>query len=208
MKDVNLIIKKLSDVVISVIAVMLLSPVILAVAVIVKLKSGGLPVIFRQTRPGLHGRLFELYKFRTMTDERDDAGMLLPDEERLGRWGIFLRSLSLDELPQFINVIKGDMSIIGPRPLLAKYMELYTPEQKRRHDMRPGLTGLTAVQGRNSLSWDKRFYYDIWYVDHWSLTLDIKIAFKTIYTAFFSKKGNELSSEFKGGTDDSQPLIR
>jgi sugar transferase EpsL len=139
-----------------------------------------------------------------MTDERDKIGNLLPDKLRLKRWGLFLRRYSLDELPQFFNILKGDMSLIGPRPLLIKYLELYTPEQMHRHDMKPGLSGLTAVLGRNSLGWDERFYYDNWYIDHWSLMLDLKIACKTIYTAFFSKKGiegYEISKEFEGGKD-------
>lgn len=157
----------------------LLSPVILIIALLVRFKLGS-PIIFKQERPGLNENIFTLYKFRTMTDKKDINGKLLPDELRITKFGKFLRTTSLDELPELWNIIKGDMSIIGPRPLLVKYLQYYTMEEKHRHDVRPGLTGLAQINGRNSLTWDKRFKFDLKYVENISLKLDIYILTKTI----------------------------
>jgi lipopolysaccharide/colanic/teichoic acid biosynthesis glycosyltransferase len=151
-----------------------LSPVMAATALAVRVSMGS-PVLFRQRRPGLHGRPFELVKFRTMTDARDAAGAPLPDGRRLTRVGQFIRSTSLDELPQLWNVMRGEMSLVGPRPLLMEYLSRYTSEQARRHDVLPGITGWTAINGRNALQWETKFALDVWYVDHWSLWLDAKI---------------------------------
>ena len=197
----QLLLKRLFDILASVIILVLLSPLMAGIAVFIRIKSPGASVIFRQNRPGYHCKPFTLYKFRSMTNEKDEAGCLLPDKDRLKKWGLLLRRYSLDELPQFYNVLRGDMSIIGPRPLLMRYLPLYSPWQMQRHNMRPGITGLTAVLGRNSLSWEERFDYDCRYVNHWSLWLDIKIAVLTVKTAFFEHKGIkgfEISEEFTG----------
>ena len=156
-----------------------LGPVLLLVALAIWSRLGA-PVLFRQVRPGLHGRPFELLKFRTMTGARDAAGELRPDGERLTRLGSWLRATSLDELPELINVLCGDMSLVGPRPLLVDYLAHYSPEQARRHEVRPGITGWAAVHGRNATSWERRLALDVWYVDHWSLRLDLKILLMTV----------------------------
>ena len=156
-----------------------LAPMLLLIALAVR-RSLGSPVLFRQIRTGRHGRSFELLKFRTMTAARDEAGELLADERRLTRLGSWLRSTSLDELPELINVLRGDMSLVGPRPLLPEYLPHYSAEQARRHEVRPGITGWAAVQGRNALSWERRLALDVWYVDHWSLGLDLKILLITV----------------------------
>ncbi len=140
----------------------------------------GAPIIFKHTRPGLHEKLFHVYKFRTMIDKRDETGKMLPGKERLTKLGIFLRKYSLDELPQLFNVIKGDLSLVGPRPLLTEYLSLYTAEQARRHDVKPGITGWAQINGRNSISWDEKFELDIWYVDHQSFLVDLKILILTV----------------------------
>jgi sugar transferase EpsL len=158
-----------------------LAPVLLLIALAVRCLLGQ-PVLFRQMRAGSHGRTFELLKFRTMTETRDAAGAPLPDDQRLTRLGGWLRSTSLDELPELINVLRGDMSLVGPRPLLPEYLPHYSPEQARRHDVPPGITGWAAVQGRNALSWERRLALDVWYVDHWSLALDLKILLMTVVT--------------------------
>jgi lipopolysaccharide/colanic/teichoic acid biosynthesis glycosyltransferase len=178
--------KRISDVAISGLALAVLSPVIVIVAV-VNAKVHGLPILFSQVRPGRHAKLFRMYKFRTMTDQRDVHGELLPDAARLTSWGKFLRSSSLDELPELWNVLKGDMSLVGPRPLLPEYLEHYTPEQRRRHDVRPGITGLAQVQGRNELSWDEKFKSDVSYVDELSFALDVKIIAKTVVSVLRRK---------------------
>jgi lipopolysaccharide/colanic/teichoic acid biosynthesis glycosyltransferase len=167
------------DILTSAIALVLLSPVVLLVALI-NAKVHGLPVLFSQVRPGQNEKLFRMYKFRTMTNERDVHGELLPDEVRLTSWGKFLRSSSLDELPELWNVLKGDMSLVGPRPLLPEYLDHYTAQQKRRHEVRPGITGLAQAQGRNELSWDAKFSFDVTYVEQCSLALDVKIIAKTV----------------------------
>ena len=171
--------KRLFDLAFTVPALLLLSPVMAAVAVLVRLKLGS-PVLFRQQRPGIGGRPFILLKFRTMTNTRDANGELLPDEQRITWFGQKLRHTSLDELPELINVLAGEMSLVGPRPLLMSYLERYTREQMRRHDVLPGITGLAQVSGRNNLSWDEKFALDVWYVDHCSLWLDIKVLAMTV----------------------------
>jgi lipopolysaccharide/colanic/teichoic acid biosynthesis glycosyltransferase len=180
---------------------MLLSPVLLVISLLILLTMGS-PVLFRQTRPGLNGKPFTLYKFRTMTAKTDEQGNLLPDEERLTRIGRFLRRTSLDELPQFWNVLKGDMSLVGPRPLLMKYLPLYNKLQARRMEVRPGLTGWAQVNGRNLQTWQQRFEYDVWYVDHVSFTLDLKILARTVIKVFkregIASRDNETMKEFEG----------
>lgn len=171
-------VKRLMDFVLSLCALVALSPVLLAVAVLVRIKLGS-PVIFKQKRPGLNDRIFTLYKFRTMTDARDKNGNLLPDEVRLTRFGRWLRSTSLDELPELVNILKGDMSLVGPRPLLVQYLPLYNEHQRRRHEVRPGLTGLAQVSGRNSISWEEKFDLDVQYVDSVNLAMDCKIIIRT-----------------------------
>ena len=171
------------------------------VAVLVKKKLGS-PVIFKQERPGLNEKIFTMYKFRSMTDTKDKNGNLLSDAERLPRFGQILRSTSLDEIPEFINVLKGDMSLIGPRPLLVEYLERYDAEQKRRHDVRPGITGWAQVNGRNAISWEQKFKYDVEYVDNVNFLLDIKIVFLTIKKIFIkegiSQEGNATMEKFTG----------
>ncbi|MFV5482823.1 sugar transferase [Acinetobacter towneri] len=171
--------KRLLDIIIASIALILLSPLYFYVAYKVR-KNLGSPVIFRQVRPGLHGKPFEMIKFRTMTDERDPEGNLLPNEQRLPRFGKMLRATSLDEMPELWNVIKGDMSIVGPRPLLMDYLPLYNEEQAKRHNVRPGMTGYAQVNGRNSISWEEKFKLDTWYVENQSIWLDFKIMFQTV----------------------------
>ena len=171
--------KRLFDMFFALVVFILASPFFLLGALIVWLDMG-CPVFFRQQRPGYRGKPFMLYKFRTMRDTFAANGQPLPDAERLTRWGALLRRTSIDELPQLINVLKGDMSIVGPRPLLMEYLPLYSPEQMRRHEVRPGITGLAQVNGRNTLSWEERFRLDVWYVDHQSFWLDIKILWLTV----------------------------
>jgi len=166
--------KRLVDLLVTLPILIVGAPAFLLLALVVRWKLGA-PVLFRQARPGVNGRAFTIYKFRTMTDRRDAQGNLLPDGERLTAFGKFLRSTSLDELPELWNVLKGEMSLVGPRPLLMHYLDLYTPDQMRRHEVRPGITGWAQVNGRNALSWDDKFARDVWYVDHLSFWLDIKI---------------------------------
>lgn len=173
------VIKRVLDIIISLAALIILSPVLLIVAILVRCKLGS-PVIFHQERPGYHEKIFKLCKFRSMTDERDAEGNLLPDEIRLTKFGKLLRSTSLDELPELWNILKGDMSLIGPRPLLVRYLPYYTESERHRHDVRPGLTGLAQVNGRNALGWEDRFAYDIEYVEKLSLGMDLKIIGMTI----------------------------
>lgn len=176
-------IKRPMDTILSLIAIILLLPTFLVVTILVRIKLGS-PVIFKQKRPGLNEKIFTLYKFRTMTDKKDENGELLPDSQRLTRFGRMLRSTSLDELPELFNILKGDMSIVGPRPLLVKYLPLYNEHQKRRHDVRPGLTGLAQVNGRNAITWDEKFILDVKYVDNIRFLTDCKIVFQTINKVF------------------------
>ena len=176
-------IKRILDFILSFIAIIILSPVLLIVAILVRTKLGT-PVIFKQERPGLNEKIFTLYKFRTMTDERDGEGNLLPDEIRLTKFGKLLRSTSLDELPELFNILKGDMAIVGPRPLVVGYLPFYTDRERQRHDVKPGLTGLAQVNGRSFISWEEIFEYDLSYVCHISLIADIKIIWKTVEKVF------------------------
>lgn len=199
--------KRVFDVVVSTALLVILAPVLGATALAVRLQLGS-PVLFTQIRPGLHGRPFTIYKFRTMRDARDGQGRLLPDEARITRFGRFLRSSSLDELPELVNVLRGDMSLVGPRPLIMAYLERYTPEQARRMDMLPGITGLAQVSGRNTVSWDDRFRLDVEYIDTWSFGLDIAILIKTIGAVVnrrgISAEGHATMPEFTGTKDDRQ----
>jgi lipopolysaccharide/colanic/teichoic acid biosynthesis glycosyltransferase len=174
----------------------------LLVAILVRMVHGA-PVLFRQMRPGYHGKPFYIYKFRTMSDARDGRGSLLPDAQRLTRLGRFLRSTSLDELPELFNVLRGEMSLVGPRPLLMQYLDRYTPEQARRHDVLPGITGWAQVNGRNALTWEDKFRLDVWYVDHWSPGLDLRIILITLGKVLkregISQPGHATAEEFMGG---------
>ena len=183
-------IKRIIDVVVSTLMAIIALPVLLAVSISVW-ASLGRPVLFTQPRPGLHGRIFQCRKFRTMTDERDAEGNLLPDEKRLTTLGLWLRRSSIDELPQLWNVVKGDMSLIGPRPLLVEYLPLYSSEQSRRHETRPGITGWAQVNGRNGLSWDEKFTLDVWYVDHQGFWLDLRILLMTLVKVFQTESINQ-----------------
>lgn len=193
--------KRLFDLVVAAFLLGLLAPVMLAVAVAVRLCMGA-PVLFQQVRPGLHGKPFIVYKFRTMSDAKDGCGMDLPDAVRLTWFGKVLRRLSIDELPQLFNVLKGDMSLVGPRPLLMEYLPLYTPDQARRHEVRPGITGWAQVNGRNELDWEQRFALDVWYVDHRSFWLDMKILWMTFCKVLkregVSQQGQATMEKFRG----------
>ena len=183
--------KRVMDFILSFLAIVVLSPVLIVVAILVRTKLGS-PVLFKQERPGKDEKIFKLYKFRTMTDEKDENGQLLPDEVRLTKFGKMLRSTSLDELPELFNILKGDMSIIGPRPLLVRYLPRYNAEQKRRHEVRPGLSGLAQVNGRNAISWEDKFKYDVEYVDNVTFLGDWKIIFQTVWNVL---KRDGISSE-------------
>jgi lipopolysaccharide/colanic/teichoic acid biosynthesis glycosyltransferase len=195
--------KRLFDITAIVLAASLALPLIAILACVVRRKLGQ-PVLFRQTRPGLDGRSFDLVKFRSMTDARDGDGNLLEDAERLTPFGRWLRASSLDELPELWNVLRGEMSLVGPRPLLVEYLPLYTPEQARRHDVRPGLTGWTQVSGRNALDWEEKFKLDVWYVDNQSLWLDIRILASTVVQVLkrdgISAAGHDTAPKFTGST--------
>jgi len=194
-------VKRLFDIVVSALALVVLSPALLLLAAVIRWRLGS-PVLFRQRRPGLRGRPFLLLKFRTMTDACGPDGALLPDVARLTAFGRFLRAASLDELPELLNVLKGDMSLVGPRPLLMQYLGRYAPEQARRHEVRPGITGWAQVNGRNAISWEEKFRLDVWYVDHRSLWLDIKIIAMTIGKILkregISHPGQATMEEFTG----------
>jgi Sugar transferases involved in lipopolysaccharide synthesis len=195
--------KRLFDIVFASILVVVLCPLMIAIALLVW-ASIGRPILFRQVRPGLHGVPFELIKFRTMTDERDGAGNLLPDASRLTRVGRMLRRSSLDELPELWNVLRGDMSLVGPRPLLMEYLPLYTPTQARRHEVRPGITGWAQINGRNELSWEERFKLDVWYVDNHSIWLDLRILWMTVVKVLkaegISQAGHATAERFRGNS--------
>ena len=194
-------IKRLFDLTIALSSVILLTPIFVLIGFFVRIRIGS-PVLFRQRRPGLHGKPFTIYKFRTMTDKRDEDGNLLPDSDRLTKLGRFLRKTSMDELPELFNVIKGDMSIVGPRPLLMQYLDRYTPEQARRHEVKPGITGWAQVNGRNAISWEDKFKLDVWYVDNWSIWLDVKIIAMTIWKILkregINQPGQATAEEFFG----------
>ena len=203
MADVHFWGKRIFDLTFTILGVVILAPVLVALAVGVRIGLG-VPILFRQVRPGLRGRPFEILKFRTMTDARDAEGRLLPDAERLTRFGRFLRATSLDELPELVNVLKGEMGLVGPRPLLMQYLDRYTPEQARRHEVRPGITGWAQVNGRNAITWEEKFKLDVWYVDNQSLWLDLKIIVMTIWKSIrregISQSGHATMEEFKGST--------
>lgn len=196
--------KRLFDLALTVPGLAALSPVFLVVSVLVRIYHGA-PVLFRQQRPGYHGRPFYICKFRTMSNARDASGALLPDEQRLTRLGRFLRSTSLDELPELFNVLRGEMSLVGPRPLLMQYLERYSSEQARRHDVLPGITGWAQVNGRNALTWEDKFRLDVWYVDHWSLGLDVHILLMTLVKVLkregISQPGHATAEEFLGSKE-------
>ncbi|MFD2131637.1 sugar transferase [Pseudogracilibacillus auburnensis] len=195
------IIKRPMDFILSLLALIVLSPVFIVVAILVRTKLGS-PVLFKQERPGLNEKIFTMYKFRTMTDERDEDGELLPNEMRHTKFGKFLRSTSLDELPELINIIRGDMSIIGPRPLLVEYLSLYNSEQKRRHEVRPGLSGLAQVKGRNEIPWEDKFKFDIEYLENISFLYDCKLILQTFFKVFrregVNKSETVTMERFKG----------
>ncbi len=193
--------KRFLDFIGATVILLLTAPLMLLIAFLIRVFLGP-PIFFRQRRPGLHGKPFTLYKFRTMTDARDEQGNLLPDEQRLTRFGQWLRSTSLDELPELWNVLKGDMSLVGPRPLLMEYLPLYTPAQFRRHEVKPGITGWAQIHGRNALTWEERFALDIWYVDHVSFWLDTKILLLTLWKVLrregISHPGDVTMPKFRG----------
>lgn len=204
-------IKRILDFILSLIALIVLSLVLLVVAILVRIKLGS-PIIFKQQRPGKDEKIFTLYKFRTMTDKKDENGNLLPDSERLTKFGKVLRSTSLDELPELVNILKGDMSIVGPRPLLVEYLPLYSEEQKHRHDVRPGLTGLAQVSGRNSLSWEEKFNDDLQYIKHITFFEDVKIIFMTVAKVFkregIAQEGNATMEKFTGNKENKKEVLR
>ena len=187
-------IKRLFDVIVAVVALLLVGWLLVLVAAILHFANKGAGTFFLQERPGKDGRIFRIVKFKTMTDERDAEGNLLPDGQRLTKVGKFVRSTSIDELPQLLNVLKGDMSLIGPRPLLVQYLPLYTPEQARRHEVRPGITGWAQVHGRNAISWQEKFKLDVWYVDHCALMTDLKVLWLTVVNVLKRKDINSATS--------------
>jgi len=193
--------KRIFDILVSSILLVILSPVLLTTAILVFIQHGR-PILFGQIRPGYKGKLFSIYKFRTMTNARDRDGVLLPDDKRLTRVGKVLRSTSIDEFPELFNVLRGEMSLVGPRPLLTQYLERYSSEQARRHDTLPGITGWAQINGRNTIKWDEKFRLDVWYVDHWTFWLDIKILFLTVWKVInregISQPGHATSEEFMG----------
>lgn len=193
--------KRTFDLLVALMMFVIFLPIIVIVAILIRISIGS-PVIFRQKRPGLHGKPFYIYKFRTMTNERCASGELLPDDKRLTSLGMLLRRLSLDELPQLINVIKGELSLVGPRPLLMEYLPLYSSEQARRHEVKPGITGWAQVNGRNAIGWDEKFKLDVWYVDNQSFLLDMKIlwltAMKVLNRDGISQEGHVTMAKFRG----------
>jgi sugar transferase EpsL len=193
--------KRIVDLTVSSLALVALAPLLGFLSFLVRLKLGS-PILFRQERTGLHGQLFTCLKFRTMTNARDANGQLLPDAERMTGFGRFLRRSSIDELPELFNVMRGEMSLVGPRPLLPQYLNRYSPEQMRRHEVKPGITGWAQVNGRNALDWNRKFELDLWYVDHWSLWLDLKILARTVWQVVscvgISRPGHATMPEFMG----------
>lgn len=189
--------KRLIDFTVVFIALLIIWPILLVITIWLHIANKGAGAFFTQERPGKNGKIFKVIKFKSMTDERDEKGKLLPNEQRITSVGKFIRATSIDELPQLFNVLKGDMSLIGPRPLMIRYLDLYTPEQARRHDVRPGITGWAQVNGRNAISWTRKFELDVWYVDHMSLMLDLKILYLTIVNVVKHKDIN--SSDNKIG---------
>ena len=200
-------IKRLADVVVALFVLIIFSPIILVVAILIRFNLGS-PIFFRQQRPGLHGKPFLMIKFRTMRDAEGRDGRPLPDAQRMTRFGNLLRKVSLDELPELWNVLRGEMSLVGPRPLLMQYMERYSDRQKKRHDVRPGVTGWAQVNGRNAVDWDTRFEMDVWYVENWSLLLDLKILFLTVKTVLkrdgVSAEGHVTMPEFMGSSRSAE----
>lgn len=200
-------VKRCLDFLLSLCGIIVISPVLLVLCILVRVKLGS-PVLFRQERPGRDEKIFTLCKFRTMTDARDENGELLPDAVRLTKFGKFLRSTSLDELPELINILKGDMSLIGPRPLLVKYLPLYNETQKHRHDVRPGLTGLAQINGRNAITWEQKFEYDVEYVNNLSFALDLRIFFGTVRSVLrregISSGTNATMEEFTGTSAENK----
>lgn len=194
-------VKRLFDLYVSLSVLLVLMPVIIIVALLVRLLLGA-PIVFSQQRPGKHGKVFRMFKFRSMTNEKDDTGQLLPDEQRLTSFGRFIRAASLDELPGLLNVIKGEMSLVGPRPLLVEYLPLYSKQQGRRHNMKPGITGWAQVNGRNALSWEQKFECDVWYIDNQSFLLDLKILLMTVAKVLkrsdISQAGQSTMTKFVG----------
>jgi len=205
-----LFVKRVIDMIISGIGLIILSPLLVIISLVILMQMG-MPILLKQMRPGLNGKPFHMYKFRTMTDERDEQGNPLSDEQRLTRLGRFLRSTSLDELPELFNVLKGDMSLVGPRPLLMQYLDRYTPEQARRHEVRPGITGWAQVNGRNAITWEEKFALDVWYVDNQSLWLDMKILAMTVVQVFrregISAEGEATMTEFMGSAGSIHDVI-
>ncbi len=198
--------KRLFDLVITALGMVIALPVMGVIALLIYLKDGA-PVLFKQARPGRGGKIFTLYKFRTMRNDVDKHGNPLPDAERLTPWGRFLRSTSLDELPELFNVLRGEMSLVGPRPLLVEYLPRYTPEQARRHEVLPGITGWAQINGRNALTWEEKFRLDVWYVDHWSLWLDVKILALTVWKVLrregINAPGSETAEPFLGSSEQT-----
>lgn len=193
--------KRLFDIIVSLFLVTILLPIIIVVSLLIYIKLGA-PVLFKQKRPGLNGKLYNIYKFRTMTDQRNELGFYLPDEIRLTKFGRMLRKYSLDELPQVLNVLKGELSLVGPRPLLKEYLDRYTPEQSRRHEVKPGITGWAQINGRNTIDWEEKFKLDIWYVDNRTFLLDLKILYYTIIKVIkatdINHQNNVTMREFEG----------
>ncbi len=199
--------KRLLDFVLSFLGILILMPIIFIVALLIKIKLGG-PIIFKQERPGFNTRIFTLYKFRTMSNDVDSNGVLLPDEKRFTKFGNFLRATSLDELPELFNILKGEMSFVGPRPLLTKYIPLYSEDQMKRHSVRPGLTGLAQINGRNNISWEEKFKFDVYYSNNVSFFLDVKILFLTFFKTLKSEGINNVNSieveAFKGNNKSEE----
>lgn len=204
------VIKRSLDILTAGLGLLILSPLLIVIFLLILIQMGR-PIIFKQMRPGLNGKPFYMYKFRTMTNEKDEQGNPLSDEQRLTRLGRFLRSTSLDELPELFNVLKGDMSLVGPRPLLMQYLARYTPEQARRHEAQPGITGWAQVNGRNAITWAEKFALDVWYVDNWSLWLDIQILAMTVVKVFrregISAEGEATMTEFMGSAGSIHDVI-